>query len=181
MHPLALAWSELTPSTHAVLQSLAKAQLTLETAGIELDARWGDIQYAERNGRRIPIPGGQGWAGMFGMIMAEAAYEAGDEWLDALLSYLDTNRRLFAESIAAIPGLSMMDLEATYLAWVDFAGTGMTRDDFTARLRQAGLAPSEGHSFGPEGESCMRFNLACRHALLAEATERLADAFSDLQ
>ena len=117
----------------------------------------------------------------FGMIMAEAAYEAGDEWLDALLSYLDTNRRLFAESIAAIPGLSMMDLEATYLAWVDFAGTGMTRDDFTARLRQAGLAPSEGHSFGPEGESCMRFNLACRHALLAEATERLADAFSDLQ
>ncbi|MEX0502082.1 MalY/PatB family protein [Alphaproteobacteria bacterium LSUCC0719] len=117
----------------------------------------------------------------FGMIMAEAAYESGDEWLDALLSYLDTNRRLFAESIAAIPGLSVMDLEATYLAWVDFAGTGMTREEFTARLRQAGLAPSEGHSFGPEGELCMRFNLACRQALLAEAMQRLAGAFSDLQ
>lgn len=62
---------------HAVLQSLAKAQLTLETAGIELDARWGDIQYAERNGRRIPIPGGQGWAGMFGMIMADLAKDKG--------------------------------------------------------------------------------------------------------
>jgi len=117
----------------------------------------------------------------FGMIMAEAAYEAGDEWLDALLPYLDANRRLFAGSIAAIPGLSMMDLEATYLAWVDFAGTGMTREEFTARLCQAGLAPSEGHSFGPEGELCMRFNLACRHALLAEAMERLSGAFSDLQ
>ena len=117
----------------------------------------------------------------FGMIMAEAAYESGDEWLDALLSYLDTNRRLFAESIAAIPGLSVMDLEATYLAWVDFAGTGMTREEFTARLREAGLAPSEGHSFGPEGELCMRFNLACRQALLAEAMQRLAGAFSDLQ
>ena len=117
----------------------------------------------------------------FGMIMAEAAYEAGDEWLDALLPYLDANRRLFAGSIAAIPGLSMMDLEATYLAWVDFAGTGMTREAFTARLCQAGLAPSEGHSFGPEGELCMRFNLACRHALLAEVMERLSGAFSDLQ
>jgi cystathionine beta-lyase len=117
----------------------------------------------------------------FGMIMAEAAYESGDEWLDALLSYLDTNRRLFAESIAAIPGLSVMDLEATYLAWVDFAGAGMTREEFTARLREAGLAPSEGHSFGPEGELCMRFNLACRQALLAEAMQRLAGAFSDLQ
>jgi len=40
-------------------------------AGIALDARWGDVQIAERNGERIAIPGGQGWAGMFGMIMAD--------------------------------------------------------------------------------------------------------------
>ena len=117
----------------------------------------------------------------FGMIMAEAAYEGGDEWLDALMLYLDGNRRLLNESIAAIPGLSVMDLEATYLAWVDFSGTGMDRDDFTRRLTDAGLAASEGHSFGPEGELCMRINIACRRALLAEAMARLAGAFSDLQ
>ena len=117
----------------------------------------------------------------FGMIMAEAAYEGGEEWLDALLTYLDGNRQLVNRAIASIPGLSVMDLEATYLAWVDFAGTGMTRDEFTTRLTAAGLAPSEGHTFGPEGELCMRFNIACRQALLAEAMERLADAFSDLQ
>ena len=117
----------------------------------------------------------------FGMIMAEAAYEDGDEWLDALLAYLDGNRQLLNDSVADIPGLSVMNLEATYLAWVDFAGTGMRRDEFTARLTSAGLAPSEGHSFGPEGELCMRFNIACRRALLAEAMERLAKAFSDLQ
>ena len=117
----------------------------------------------------------------FGMIMAEAAYAAGDEWLDALLAYLDGNRQFLNDSIAGIPGLSVMNLEATYLAWVDFAGTGMSRDEFTSRLTAAGLAPSEGHSFGPEGELCMRFNIACRRALLAEAMERLAEAFSDLQ
>ena len=117
----------------------------------------------------------------FGMIMAEAAYTGGDEWLDALLPYLDGNRQHLNASIAAIPGLSVMDLEATYLAWVDFAGTGMTRDEFTRRLTDAGLAASEGHTFGPEGELYMRINIACRRALLAEAMARLAGAFSDLQ
>ena len=117
----------------------------------------------------------------FGMIMAEAAYRGGDEWLDGLLTYLDGNRRVLNEGIAAVPGLSVMNLEATYLAWVDFSGTGMEREQFTSRIRNVGLAPSAGQSFGPEGELCMRFNIACRRALLDEAMARLADAFSDLQ
>ena len=117
----------------------------------------------------------------FGMIMAEAAYNGGDEWLDGLLAYLDGNRRTLNEAVASIPGFSAMNLEATYLAWVDFSGTGMEREQFTARLKDVGLAPSDGQSFGPEGELCMRFNIACRRALLDEAMSRLAEAFSDLQ
>lgn len=61
----------------AVRVALAKAQNTLEAAGIALDARWGDVQYAERNGDRIPIPGGQGWAGMFAMIKANLEKDKG--------------------------------------------------------------------------------------------------------
>lgn len=61
----------------AIRQSLANAQVTLETAGIALDARWGDVQFAERNGERIAIPGGQGWAGMFGMIAADLQKDKG--------------------------------------------------------------------------------------------------------
>ena len=105
----------------------------------------------------------------FGMLMAEAAYRGGDEWLDKLIPYLDANRKLLNEAIDGIQGLSVMNLEATYLAWVDFSGTGMKREDFIERLRHVGLAPSEGRAFGPEGELCMRFNIACRHALLDEA------------
>ena len=117
----------------------------------------------------------------FGMLMAEAAYRGGDEWLDKLIPYLDANRKLLNEAIDGIQGLSVMNLEATYLAWVDFSSTGMKRDDFIERLRHVGLAPSEGRAFGPEGELCMRFNISCRHALLDEAMARLADAFSDLR
>ena len=61
----------------ALREALATAQVTLETAGIALDARWGDVQFAERNGERIEIPGGQGWAGMFGMIEADLQKDKG--------------------------------------------------------------------------------------------------------
>ena len=117
----------------------------------------------------------------FGMLMAEAAYREGDEWLDTLIPYLDNNRRLLNEAIGGMPGLSVMNLEATYLAWVDLSGTGMAREEFIERITRVGLAPSEGRAFGPEGELCMRFNIACRQALLDEAMARLSDAFADLQ
>lgn len=61
----------------AVRQALAKGQVILHDAGIAVDARWGDIQYAMRNDRRIPIPGGQGWAGMFSMIAADLSQDKG--------------------------------------------------------------------------------------------------------
>ena len=64
-------------------------------------------------------------ANRFGALMATAAYAGGDAWVDALCRYLAEQRPLFHDGIDAIPGLRSMPLEATYLAWVDFAGTGM--------------------------------------------------------
>jgi acyl-homoserine-lactone acylase len=52
----------------AVLEALVAAQQRLLDAGIELSAAWGDIQFAERNGARIPVPGGPGRHGMFSYI-----------------------------------------------------------------------------------------------------------------
>lgn len=54
----------------ALRDSLLTAQQVLEEAGIALDSPWGSIQYAERNGEKISIPGGEGWGGMFSMIRA---------------------------------------------------------------------------------------------------------------
>ncbi|XOV82809.1 MAG: penicillin acylase family protein [bacterium] len=66
------------PDVEAALHAaMITAQSTLSSANIALDARLGDIQYAPRNGRNIPIPGGQGWAGMFSMIMADLDGEKG--------------------------------------------------------------------------------------------------------
>jgi cystathionine beta-lyase len=119
----------------------------------------------------------------FGMHMATAAYSPeGAAWVDDLMRYLDGNRKLFDDGIAAIPGLRSSPLEATYLAWVDFSGTGMTSAEFIDRVEKvAKIATNYGASFGSGGESYLRFNLACPRAQVVEAVDRLQKAFADLQ
>ena len=119
----------------------------------------------------------------FGLFMAEAAYSPeGAAWVDDLRAYLDGNRKAFDAGVNAIPGLASMPLEATYLAWVDFSGTGMSRDEFTQRVQQdAKIAVNHGPTFGTGGENFLRFNFAAPRAQIDEAVARLAKAFGDLQ
>jgi cysteine-S-conjugate beta-lyase len=119
----------------------------------------------------------------FGMHMATAAYSPeGAAWVDALMRYLDGNRKVFDAGIAKIPGLRSTPLEATYLAWVDFSGTGMAAEEFNERVQKvAKIAVIDGGRFGLGGESFLRFNLACPRAQVIEAVSRLQRAFADLQ
>ncbi len=122
-------------------------------------------------------------ANSFGLFMATAAYSPeGAAWVDALTAYLDGNRRLFDEGVNAIPGLRSMPLESTYLAWVDFSGTGMSKAEFIERVQNtAKIAANHGESFGLGGDSFLRFNIAAPRAQVAEAVARLQAAFADLQ
>ncbi|WP_045391897.1 MalY/PatB family protein [Falsirhodobacter sp. alg1] len=119
----------------------------------------------------------------FGVRMATAAYSPeGAEWVDALMAYLDENRRIFDATIAEIPGLVSMPLEGTYLAWVDFSGTGMSADEMRTRVEhQAGIATNYGATFGAGGEPFMRFNIAMTRAQIMDACARLRSVFADLQ
>ncbi|WP_434617891.1 MalY/PatB family protein [Tabrizicola sp. M-4] len=119
----------------------------------------------------------------FGMHMATAAYSPeGAEWVDALMVYLEGNRRVFDEGMAAIPGLRSMPLEATYLAWLDFSGTGMEAAEFIARVeKEARIATNHGDAFGSGGENFLRFNIAAPRAMVEEAVARMQAAFRDLQ
>ncbi|WBU64331.1 MalY/PatB family protein [Paracoccus aerodenitrificans] len=121
--------------------------------------------------------------GMFGTDMVTAAYSPeGAEWVDALVAYLDGNRKIFDAGVNEIPGLRSMPLEATYLSWVDFSGTGMSPDDIKARVaNDARIAANAGETFGTGGESFMRFNIATPRANVENAVKRLQAAFDDLQ
>jgi cysteine-S-conjugate beta-lyase len=119
----------------------------------------------------------------FGLHMVTAAYSPeGALWVDDLMRYLDGNRRLFDAALNAIPGVRSMPLEATYLAWVDFAGTGMAIEEILARVQgQARIATNPGPSFGTGGQTSLRFNIAAPRSMIVQAVERLQAAFADLQ
>jgi cysteine-S-conjugate beta-lyase len=126
---------------------------------------------------------GLGSYAAFGMIATEAAWRTGDTWLDELLPYLAANRDLLDSRIeAAAPGARSMRLDATYLAWVNFSGTGLKAEDVARRVSErARIFVSPGPQFGPGGETWLRFNFATPRPILREALDRLDEAFSDLR
>lgn len=119
----------------------------------------------------------------FGYIMAEAAYNEGDEWLEALLIYLKGNRDYLDKRVAEdLPGVTSVKLDATYLSWLDFSGTGMPEKEVISRFQgKAKVICNHGSSFGPGGNGFMRMNFACPRSMVEEGMDRLAEAFSDLQ
>jgi cystathionine beta-lyase len=126
---------------------------------------------------------GLGSYNAFGMIATEAAWRTGDAWLEALLPYLAANHDLLATRIErAAPGARSMRLDATYLGWVDFSGTGLAPADVAARVKdRARIFASPGEQFGPGGETWLRFNFATPRPILVEALDRLDEAFRDLR
>jgi acyl-homoserine-lactone acylase len=56
------------PAADPVVQNLARAVQVLETAGIPVDAPLGEVQFAWRNGERIPIHGGNGADGTTNIV-----------------------------------------------------------------------------------------------------------------
>ncbi|WP_112873532.1 MalY/PatB family protein [Paracoccus endophyticus] len=171
-----------TPEAMDRLVTLTAATKSFNIAGAHLgNAIIPDPALRERYAARMAAQGIS--PGLFGLPMVTAAYSpAGAQWLDALTAYLAGNAALFDAGVNAIPGARSMPLQATYLAWVDFTGTGLSADELHARiLRGAGIAANRGESFGLGGEGHVRFNLATPRARVAQAVDRLQRAFADLQ
>ncbi|MDE5976259.1 MAG: pyridoxal phosphate-dependent aminotransferase [Muribaculaceae bacterium] len=110
----------------------------------------------------------------FGVDAVTAAYEAGEEWLEALRSYLDDNNRLLQTFIERrLPSWKMCLSESTYLAWVDITATGIDGDRMERLLlEQAKVKVSSGAIYG--APDFIRINYATPRARLEEALERIA-------
>lgn len=117
-----------------------------------------------------------------GMAAIHAAYSGGADWFDAARDYIRENARIFEDRINALPGVHMMPMEATYLAWVDFSGTGMTGDEIQDRLlNTARVVTNAGKQFRGGADTFARFNLALPRTRLMRAIKGIEIAFADLQ
>src|ERR1044072_646935 len=91
-------------------------------------------------------------------------------------------KRIDARIERAAPGARAMWLDAPYLGWIDFSGTGLAAADVAARVKdRARIFASPGEQFGPGGETWLRFNFATPRPILNEALDRLDEAFRDLR
>ena len=122
-------------------------------------------------------------AASLSVVASQAAYSPeGNTWVAAQMAHLAENRRIFDEGVNAIPGVWSMPLQATYLPWVDFSGTGMSEAEIAQRGNgQAGITPAPGNWFGQGSELWNRFVLATPRATIEETVRRLQSAFADLQ
>ncbi len=108
-----------------------------------------------------------------GFAACLAAYRDCEPWRLALLDYLRDNKNLVYRFInEQVPGLSMDDVQATYLAWID--ARKLNVPDPASFFEQSGVALFDGRQF--DGDGFVRLNFGCPHATLTEALDRLLDA-----
>lgn len=110
------------------------------------------------------------------VVAATAAWRDGQPWLEEKLAYLRENRDLLTRRVNAMPGLSMVAPEATYLAWIDASQLKVASP--AQFFEQHGLGFSPGRDFGDDG--FVRFNFGCTHALVEEALRRMENAVRTL-
>lgn len=110
-----------------------------------------------------------------GLVATQAAYENGETWYKAMLEYVRENVEYARDYIEKnLAGVDMIDIEGTYLIWLDFRKTGLTAEELdNLIIHKAKLWLDSGKIFGKVGEGFQRINVACPRSVLREALERI--------
>jgi cystathionine beta-lyase len=157
--------------------TLTSATKGFNIAGLRTSiAHFGSAGLKEKFDKAVPerLLGGPSRVGVAATI---AAWCEAEDWLDTVMTYLDTNRRRVAEW-AAQANLAHYMPEATYLAWMNCrhidVNEGLTPQQHM--LDNAKVALSDGTDFGEPGHGHVRLNFATSAEILEEILGRLGSA-----
>ncbi len=126
---------------------------------------------------------GIGIPNSFGIVAMIAAYNEGEEWLEQVLRYIDSNFEYLKDFIRSkIPIIKYIEPEGTYLAWLDFNSLGLNDEELkNVILNKANIALDGGKLFGAGGEGFQRINVACPKSILEETMQRIKKAIDQLK
>lgn len=114
---------------------------------------------------------------LLGQTAALAAYRYGQEWLDELLVYLESNRDFVYQYVNRnLPGIKMVRPEGTFLAWLDCRETRIAGNPYKFFLDKARVALGDGQTYGPGGDGFVRLNFGCPRAFLSKALDQMKSA-----
>lgn len=111
----------------------------------------------------------------FAVDAAIAAFNKGADWIDSLRGYLYENKQFVRTYIKEnIPDIHVVPSDATYLLWLDCSRVAENAKQLSAFIRKTtGLFMSPGLSYGKNGKSFIRLNIACPRSLVEEGMKRL--------
>lgn len=109
---------------------------------------------------------------------AQAAYEKGEDWLNALRAYLDQNFLFTQQYLRShLPKAGFQIAEASYLAWVNLSAYFEKDVDLPLFFaNKAGVLLEGGDMFVENSDCFIRFNLACPRSILEEGLGRICEA-----
>lgn len=120
---------------------------------------------------------------IFAVAAVEHGYMECEEWYQQMLAYVNENeaftREFFAEHF---PEFEILERQGTYLLWISYEKLGITEEELEKWfLEKANVSVYMGSVFGNEGRGFIRLNIASPRAMLKEAYERMAAAYSEIK
>lgn len=117
---------------------------------------------------------GMGGGNLLGVLATTAAYQTGDEWLEAVKALVVRNRD-FAVQALREAGAKVYPNEGTYLLWLDLRHLHRGSEDLVKDLQEtAKVRLNAGTDYGPLGDGFVRLNLAAPPRLVEEGVRRIA-------
>lgn len=115
---------------------------------------------------------------VMGHVALKAAYLHGEEWLNAMLKYLESNINVALDYFRQeLPEIRIDRPEGSFLLWLDFNKTGYSHEECGNLLLKRGkIALNDGLSFGDEGRGFFRMNIGCPQSVMLDGLERINKA-----
>ena len=154
---------------------------TFNLAGLQISNIFIENESMRQKFRATIDHAGYSQPNALGMFAAQAAYEKGLPWLEALRDYLEQNYQKTKAFLAKhLPKVTLIEPEGTYLLWLDFRAYGLSAKELDDIIvHEANLWLDSGHIFGKDGEGFERLNIACPWATLEQGLKQLARTFKN--
>lgn len=110
----------------------------------------------------------------FAVCATVAAFSDGEEWLDQLRRYIESNKQYVSDYIKKeVPKVRVVKAEATYLMWLDVSAITTDSDALYEFIRRtSGLYVTSGREYGTNGEGFLRLNVATNRANVEDGMQR---------
>ena len=129
--------------------------------------------------RKLKNADGLSSTNIFGMLATMSAYRYCSHWVDELNHYLESNQRYVKTFIQEkLPDVKVVDLEATYLMWLDVSKAvsdiPLLREKLISVCK---VAIMDGSIYGGNGHQFLRLNIGCPKSKLVDGLDRMLKSF----